>query len=79
MVALVVVMVSPHPMGPSGCKEMKEDREVAKGGEKQWPDAAGLLRGKGNGGNTRQVGLYLQGCIIRQTFTQIHVYSHQMF
>lgn len=35
MVVLVVVMVSPHPMGPSGCKEVKEDREVAKGREKQ--------------------------------------------
>lgn len=47
VVMLVVVMVSPHPMGPSGCREMKEDGEVAKGGEKQRPDAAGLLGGAG--------------------------------
>lgn len=34
MVVLVVVMVSPHSMGPSGCQE-EEDRKVAKGGERQ--------------------------------------------
>lgn len=62
-------------MGPSGCREMKEDREVAKGGEKQWPDVAALLRGKGNRGDTRQADLYLQGCVIRQTFTQINAYK----
>lgn len=35
VVVLVVMMMSPHPMGPSGCKEVKEDREVAKGVERQ--------------------------------------------
>lgn len=35
VVVLVVMMMSPYPMGPSGCKEVKEDREVAKGVERQ--------------------------------------------
>lgn len=35
VVVLVVVMVSPHPMGPSDCREVKDNREMAKGDERQ--------------------------------------------
>lgn len=34
VVVLVVVMVSPHSMGPSGCRE-EEERKVTKDGERQ--------------------------------------------
>lgn len=43
VVVLVVMMMSPHPMGPSGCKEVKEDREVAKGVERQVAGCSGPL------------------------------------
>lgn len=34
VVVLVVVMVSPHPMGSSGCGEVRDDRDVAKADER---------------------------------------------
>lgn len=37
VVVLVVVMVSPHSMGPPGCRKVGEHREAAKGVEKHPP------------------------------------------
>lgn len=47
VVVLVVVTVSPHPMGSSGCGEVRDDRDVAKADERWVACWNRLPRGRG--------------------------------
>lgn len=58
VMVMVVVMVTPHPMGSSGCREIREDKQVAKGMRGRWPDAVTLFRGRRNEGSTGQTGKF---------------------